>query len=172
MQRSLMHACLLSTLALVLIPVHAAEFAARVERFLDGDSLWIKPLQGSQAPLEVRLRDIDAPESCQAWGPQARAALIEALNGKTFTVRTYAQDSHGRTLVRIDLDGADLGRWLVSEGHAWSTRSRWDRGPLVREERVAASLRRGLHAAGGAVHPAQFRRSHGPCIRQPRRARR
>jgi endonuclease YncB( thermonuclease family) len=53
---------------------------------------------------------------------------------------------------------------MVAEGHAWSTRGRWDRGPLVKEERMAQALKRGMH--GGAkdlTPPAQFRKLRGPC---------
>ncbi|MCB1983320.1 MAG: excalibur calcium-binding domain-containing protein [Rhodoferax sp.] len=52
---------------------------------------------------------------------------------------------------------------MVAEGHAWSLRTKWDRGPYVAQERMARSLDRGLHAAGGAIAPAEFRRRNGPC---------
>jgi endonuclease YncB( thermonuclease family) len=63
----------------------------------------------------------------------------------------------------VRLDGEDLARRMVAEGHAWSTRVKWDRGPFVKEERMAKALQRGLHALRGAQTPADFRRQHGPC---------
>ena len=57
----------------------------------------------------------------------------------------------------------DLSQRLVEEGHAWSLRTRNDNGPLVKQERMAKALGRGLHAGGAAVKPADFRRTNGPC---------
>jgi hypothetical protein len=31
------------------------------------------------------------------------------------------------------------------------------------EERMAFALKRGFHAAGGAIEPRAFRMQHGPC---------
>lgn len=137
----------------------------RITSVVDGDSLWFQPLGSSKAPIELRLRQIDAPEICQAWGRQAREALAGQVNGKLVTMRAAGRDSHGRTLGDLQVEGQDIGRWLVVEGHAWSTRTKWDRGPLVKEERIAHSLRRGLHSEPGAVEPRHFRTTNGPCPR-------
>lgn len=127
----------------------------------DGDSLRFE-VKG-QVPLVVRLRDIDAPELCQPWGAEARAALSEMTLNKPATLQTSGRDEHGRALGVLRVDGADIGARMVEDGHAWSIRTRWDQGPLVRQERMARALARGLHAAGGAVQPRDFRSTHGPC---------
>jgi endonuclease YncB( thermonuclease family) len=132
-----------------------------VTRVGDGDSLSFAPT--GQAAFELRLRDIDAPELCQPWGEQAHQALkLLALN-KAATVQTAGHDKYGRTLGVLWVEGVDVGRRMVEEGHAWSLRTRWDRGPLMKQERMAKALGRGLHAQAGAVAPADFRRVHGPC---------
>lgn len=136
-------------------PADAAPLAGVVTRVIDGDTLVLRPPAG--APLEVRLRDIDAPESCQDWGPEARRALEEFALGKTAELRAGPRDAYGRTVGRVTVDGQDLGVRMVVEGHAWSTRTKWDNGPLVKQERQAMVLRRGLHAAPGAVVPWRFR---------------
>jgi hypothetical protein len=51
----------------------------------------------------------------------------------------------------------------VQEGHAWSNRYKYDRGPYVADERMAKALSRGFNREGGAVMPRDFRRDHGPC---------
>jgi len=132
-----------------------------VTQVTDGDSLWITPpgLPG----IEVRLRDIDAPEICQAWGEEARRALEALVLGKAVVLHIAGRDDYGRTLGQVQVDGVDVARRMVEEGHAWSTRTRWDRGPLVKEERMAGALRRGLHGRPGAVMPRDFRQGHGPC---------
>jgi endonuclease YncB( thermonuclease family) len=138
-----------------------------VSSVTDGDSLWFTP--HGQAPIEVRLRDIDAPEICQPWGVEARHALAELALHKPATLRIAGRDAYGRTLGVLVADEVDIGRRLVEEGHAWSIRTRSDRGPLVKQERMAHALGRGLHAAGGAVMPRDFRRLHGPCVAAPAR---
>jgi endonuclease YncB( thermonuclease family) len=132
-----------------------------VTHVTDGDSLWFTPT--AQAAVEVRLRDIDAPEICQPWGEEARRALAELALGKPATLRILGRDVYGRALGVLLVDEIDVGKHQVEEGHAWSIRTHWDQGPLVKQERMARALARGLHAAGGAVMPREFRQTHGPC---------
>ena len=132
-----------------------------VSKVTDGDSLWLTP--AGKPAIEVRLRDIDAPESCQPWGNEARAALAELALNKVATLQTSGHDSHGRTLGVLMIDDLNVAKFLVENGHAWSTRSRWDQGPLVKQEKMARALSRGLHGTPGALQPAAFRRAHGKC---------
>ena len=132
-----------------------------VTKVIDGDSLWLTP--PGKPPIEVRLRDIDAPESCQAWGPEARKALADLALNKVATLQPSARDSYGRTLGTLLIEELNVGRFMVENGHAWSVRSRWDQGPLVKQEKMARALSRGLHAAPGAVQPKEFRRTQSPC---------
>ena len=141
----------------------ARPVAGVVTNVIDGDTLDVQV--AGQAPMRVRLRDIDAPESCQPWGVEARKALEEMALGKSVELRTYAADRYGRTVASVSVDGQDLGQAMVVEGHAWSVRTKWDNGPLVKQERQARALGRGLHATAGAVSPAEFRRMNGACPR-------
>ena len=151
-------------------PVQAAKPAAQpaeqsvqgvVSKVQDGDSLWLKPADGP--PIVVRLRDIDAPELCQAWGDEARRALTDLALGKPAVLRITGRDAHGRTLGTVIVDDVNLSRRMVEDGHAWSNRARWDQGPLVKQERMAKALGRGLHATAGAEPPWQFRKRNGRC---------
>jgi endonuclease YncB( thermonuclease family) len=132
-----------------------------VNRVTDGDSLWLQP--AGRAPIEVRLRDIDAPEICQDYGPDAKRALEQFALGKTAQLTTHGKDGHGRTIGTVVIDGQSVSKWMVGEGHAWSTRFRSDRGPLLKEERMATALRRGVHATSEPQKPWDFRKLHGPC---------
>jgi endonuclease YncB( thermonuclease family) len=171
-------AVLLPALTLAALPLTAAAQASRpaaprasaaahgpiegvVSRIVDGDTLMLQP--DGKAPIEVRLRDMDAPESCQPHGPEAKKALEQFALGKKGTLTTNARDVHGRTVGTIVIDGQSLSKTMVAEGHAWSSRGRYDRGPLMKEERMAIALRRGLHATQGAVLPREFRKTNGPC---------
>ena len=132
-----------------------------VSKVTDGDSLWLTP--PGQPAIEVRLRDIDAPEICQPWGAEARQALVELALNQPASLTTSGRDVHGRMLGVVKVGAVDLGRRMVEEGHAWSARTRWDLGPLVKQERMARALARGLHGGGGALVPREFRQRHGPC---------
>lgn len=132
-----------------------------INRIIDGDTLTLQP-QG-KPPIEVRLRDMDAPEICQPHGPEAKKALEEMALGKTAKLTVSARDSFGRSIGLVMVDGQSLSKLMVAEGHAWSARWRSDRGPLMKEERMATALRRGLHATSGAVMPKDFRKTNGPC---------
>jgi micrococcal nuclease len=142
-------------------PVQAATLSGVVQRVIDGDSFYLD--RAGQPPLPVRISNIDAPEICQAWGAEAKDALEALVLNQTVTLRTSSRDRQGRTWARVRVGQLDVGERLVSDGHAWSARSRSGRGPALKQERVAASLRRGLHDSTGAVFPADFRERHGPC---------
>ena len=57
----------------------------------------------------------------------------------------------------------DIGDRMVRDGHAWSARFKYDRGPYMAEERMAVALKRGLHGEAGAVMPRDFRQRNGEC---------
>lgn len=132
-----------------------------VTQVSDGDTLRFMPT--GQAPIAVRLAQIDAPEICQPWGPQARAALADLVLNKPATLRPSGLDAEGRTVGVLVVGEVNVAQWLVQEGHAWSLRTRNGRGPLMKEERLAQALNRGLHAGGQAMLPADFRRARGAC---------
>jgi endonuclease YncB( thermonuclease family) len=128
----------------------------------DGDTLTLRLPDGK--PVTVRLRHIDAPEICQPWGPEAKTALEALALNKLAILTPATRDSVGRIVGRITVEDVDVGRRLVEEGHAWSTRTRYDNGPLVKQERMAKALGRGLHPQlPRAVPPWDWRRSQGPC---------
>jgi endonuclease YncB( thermonuclease family) len=144
-------------------PVQASGMLhGQVTHVTDGDSVWIEPATAG-APVELRLEGIDAPEICQAWGPEAKKALAELVLGQQVSVKTSGRDTHGRTLGTLFLGTQNINKTLVQEGHAWSHRYKYDRGPYVADERMAKALSRGFNRDGGAIMPRDFRQQHGPC---------
>lgn len=142
-------------------PKPPAAFEGRVVQVLDGRTLLLRlPDKTEQT---VRLRHIDAPEPCQPGGPESTQALVELALGKDVQVQAASRRTAGPLQAAVLLDGLDLSRRQVADGQAWSLRWRHDTGPLVKEERMAQALRRGLHAAGNAELPQAFRQRHGPC---------
>ena len=148
--------------SLLALPLQAATFQGIVTHVTDGDSLWVRPLGGG-APRELRLRDIDAPEICQAFGEQSRNALAARVLHRQVTVRSRARDSYRRTLAQVSLDGEDVAAWMVGRGYAWSYRYRGRSGPLQAREEQARHARLGLWASGPPIEPRVFRKQHGSC---------
>jgi micrococcal nuclease len=143
-------------------PAFAAPLQGKVTKVFDGDSLLFQPAGGGK-PIELRLKDIDAPEICQPGGTEARDYLQEVVKDKVVRVDTGPADSFGRTLGVLTVDDMNINQRLVAEGHAWSARVKWNQGPFVSQEKMATALKRGLHANPGAIQPAEWRRSKGPC---------
>ena len=88
---------------------------------IDGDTIEI---HGTR----IRLQGVDAPESAQTcttpegrpWpcGQRAALALADHLGQSTVHCVPSTKDRYGRTIATCDLDGEDLGHWLVSNGLA------------------------------------------------------
>ena len=141
-------------------------FGATVTSVVDGDTVWVRPAWGADA-IEIRLQGIDAPETCQAWGRQAKDALRQHLLWKTVTVQAIGRDTYGRHLARLARDGEDVGGWLVFNGLAWAGRWRGRAGPYADLQAQAVQARRGLWSQP-ALEPRRFRREHGACPHRPR----
>ena len=143
-------------------PPPPVEITGLVSRVVDGDTLWVRTA-ADEAPVVVRIEGIDAPESCQVGGAESTAALAALVLNRSVTVKPVATDDYGRKVGKVFDGSRDIGDRMVRDGHAWSTRFKYDRGPYIAEERMAKSLKRGLHAEGGAMLPREFRQRNGPC---------
>lgn len=153
----------LLVLALLLAPgLQAATFRGTVTHVTDGDTLWVRPAAGGE-PVELRLLDLDAPEGCQSYGAEARAALRERALHQRVRVRTRGLDDYRRQLAQVEVQGEDVGAWLVRYGYAWSTTFRGKAGPYARLEAQARRERRGLWSLPGALEPRSFRKRFGRC---------
>lgn len=157
---------LLRALLLLLLAAgaHAATWRGTVSHVTDGDTLWVRPAgQGGDA-VEIRIVDIDAPEICQAFGPQAKKALAARLLYQPVLVRTRGFDDYGRRLAQLQHRNQDIGAWLVREGYAWSGVFHNRRGPYGSLEDEARRVHRGLWANPKAEEPRAFRQHHGSCV--------
>lgn len=145
--------------------VQAKTLEGKVTRVSDGDTLWVAA-SGTSKPIKIRLQGIDAPEICQPWGAHARDALKARLLRQSVSVEVRTRDDYGRSIARMTHQGEDVGAWLVSQGHAWSLRGRWDDGPYAAEQTTAKRRKSGLWRAIGAdegIEPRVWRRTRGAC---------
>lgn len=143
--------------------LHAETFRGVVSHVTDGDTIWVRPGKKDERPVELRLLDLDAPEGCQAFGREAKAALAKRILREPVKVRTRGVDDYGRRLARVEWRGQDVGAWLVREGYAWSMTFHGKQGPYARLEEKARRERRGLWALPGATDPRSFRKRFGRC---------
>ena len=135
---------------------------------VDGDTVWVQ-IGAHDKPLKVRLQGIDAPEICQAGGAAAQAALKSRVMGQSVTVTSSAHDDYGRAVGTVHLQGQDMARWLVANGHAWVYSFRHKKGPYAEEFAQAQAARRGVFSDGLAEEPRVFRKRHGSCYTNQKR---
>ena len=151
-------------LAYIATDALAAKFQEQtgvVTRVVDGDTLWVKNSANTR-PVKVRIQGIDAPEICQLGGLQAREALKRKALGQSVTVTPKAHDDYGRTIGIVHLQGHDIGRWMVAQGHAWAYTYRNKKGPYADEFQQAQSEGRGMFN-NASEDPRLFRKRHGSC---------
>lgn len=158
-----MRRLLAAALVLAAPAAQALEFDGVVTRVSDGDTVWVRPDDPARRPVKIRLAGLDAPERCQAWGREAGAALSAQVLRQRVRVVTRARDDYGRAIGVLWLDDADVGAWLVAQGHAWNQRYKRHTGRYAALERDARAAGRGLFADPLAIEPRAFRRAHGPC---------
>lgn len=116
----------------------------RVVGVSDGDTLTL--LTPDRVRHKVRLDQIDAPESGQPWGADARRRLSSAVFNRTVTVRSSGKDRYGRTLGRVEAGGTDVNAAMVRDGAAWAYRQYLTDRRMIRLEADARNADRGLWA--------------------------
>ena len=130
---------------------------------MDGDTV-VLVREGQQEPVRLRIEGMDAPETCQPGGVEAREALIRLALRKPVQVIDRGQDSYGRQIGRLSVDGVDLGGEMVRSGMAWAYSFRTGRGPYAGLQRQAEQQKKGIFASkDAAMSPALFRKFHGSC---------
>lgn len=137
-------------------------YTARVSRVFDGDTVWVRPLDGGRY-RKLRIDGIDAPEICQPGGTASRDALARRVLEQVVMVSVRRHDDYGRGLARLTHQGDDVAAWMVAQGQAWSYRWRRSLGPFKDEEEGARRARKGLFAEASPELPRDFRQRHGPC---------
>jgi endonuclease YncB( thermonuclease family) len=159
--------------ALVACGVAAGPGAAQPVRFVngtvahvvDGDTLAVQDAQGDL--VTIRLSGVDTPEKpwkdrwrAQPFSAQATRFTTELVAGRDVTVRLKPDETHGRAVGEVFVDGRSLNRELLRAGLGW-----WNRKyephdhDLQRLEAEARAARRGLWSERDPVPPWQHRRA-------------
>lgn len=148
-------------LALVTVACHGDErdFSGTVTRVFDGDSFIVTTI--GRGEIEVRLRDIDAPEKDQPHADVARAALMRMIDGRRVYVDVVDVDKFDRKVAKVyrEPDRLDVIHTLVRDGHVWVNRRYAKDKALIALEERARSQRLGLWALPSEerIAPWEFR---------------
>ena len=127
----------------------------RVVGVIDGDTLSV--LTSEHHEMRVRLAEIDAPESKQAFGKRAKQALADLVYGRTVTVQIIDWDRYARAVGVVSRGDTDVNLEMVRRGMAWAYRKYLERPEILDAERQARLDRRGLWADAQPAAPWEFR---------------
>lgn len=124
----------------------------------DGDTLKARcGERGAYNQVTVRLAEIDAPESGQAFGKRARASLATLCFGTWARIEAQKRDKYGRTVARVQCRGLDASAEQVRAGMAWHYRAYATDAAFADLELSAQSSRLGLWADATPVPPWEWR---------------
>ena len=155
--------CCLLALALPCAGQAAEGWSAWVSWVMDGDTVLLVR-EGQHEPIKLRIEGIDAPETCQPGGSEARDALIRMALRKSVKVVDHGHDTYGRQIGRLSIEGVDLGAEMVRSGMAWAYRFRTGKGPHALLQRQEKKQKMGVFAVPeAAMSPPVFRKFHGLC---------
>jgi endonuclease YncB( thermonuclease family) len=124
----------------------------------DGDT--IKILERRET-LKVRLAEIDAPETRQAFGTQAKKALSDLIFGKEVRVIERDHDRYGRMVGIVYADNQNVNMEMVRRGMAWVYRRYALETAFFQLEEEAKAEKRGLWADPHAIPPWEYRHGSG-----------
>ena len=151
----------LIVLVIAVSPAHA-DWTGKVVGITDGDTVTVMHDGASE---KIRLIEIDAPESRQAFGSKSKQSLSELCFGKQATIKDSGIDKYGRTLGRVICSGSDANLEQVKRGMAWFY-TKYGTDPAIKAaEDTARASQIGLWADPSPTPPWDFRHGTGVASR-------
>ncbi|OCG38103.1 hypothetical protein A9G26_00395 [Gilliamella sp. Bim1-2] len=137
-----------------------ADFNGKVVKVIDGDTVDILTIKKQK--IRVRLLDIDAPESKQAYGNVSRKYLASLIAGKNVFVKENKKDIYKRTLGTIFLNKVNINAKMVEKGYAWAYRYKGvaNNKMMVKLETRAKQNKKGLWKDKHPIAPWDFRHNN------------
>lgn len=139
-----------NTILIIIIFLFSCTSKIKIRRCIDGDTIV------STMGEKIRLAEIDAPESNQFYGLEARQALAFLIAGKCITLKRKGKDKYHRTIGELYLqDGTWINERMVLSGYAWSYN--YD---LIEDQRKAQREHFGMWQFSGNIEPYIWRKEH------------
>jgi endonuclease YncB( thermonuclease family) len=126
----------------------------------DGDTITL--LDSNKKQYKVRLEGIDAPESNQAFGTQAKKRLSELIFGKSVQIISSGKGKYQRHLGDIYLNDRWINKTLIEEGLAWHYDQYSDSKELAAAHAKAKASGKGLWTDEKVTAPWDFRHGTKP----------
>ena len=129
----------------------------------DGDTLTAR-CGAAHAPLQlkVRIAAIDAPESRQAFGPQARKNLVQLCLRQRARIQVLEKDRYHRNVANVRCGNADVATEQVRAGLAWVYTPYARQHPhLLPLQRQAQASSLGLWSQRRPLPPWTYRQRYG-----------
>ncbi|NPC57843.1 thermonuclease family protein [Caenimonas soli] len=125
----------------------------------DGDTLTARCGEpGHYDQVKVRLAEIDAPEKKQAFGSRSKQALSSLCFQQWAAIRETARDRYGRTVARVECQGADASAEQVRAGMAWAFTKYLTDPEIKRLEVAARAAGVGLWSDAAPIEPWLWRK--------------
>ncbi len=134
----------------------AATLDCKVIHVADGDT--VTCLLANKQKERIRLADIDAPESKQAFGNQSKQLLAKMVHGQQIAVKTSGKDQYGRLIGTLYLNGQDVNYVMVRSGMAWVYKEYSKNPKYYLAQRNAQKAKLGLWRDPKPIYPSEFRR--------------
>ena len=134
----------------------------------DGDTLTAR-CGAAHAPLQlkVRIAAIDAPESRQAFGPQARKNLVQLCLRQRARIQVLEKDRYGRNVANVRCGDTDVASAQVRAGLAWVYTPYARQHPhLLPLQRQARASHMGLWSQRRPLAPWSYRQRYGTSYKQ------
>lgn len=128
-----------------------------VTKVIDGDTL---DLNANGKLYRVRLEAIDAPESTQDYGYQAKAVLAKQVLNKKVKVTVSGTDRYKRTIGTVYLmSGENVNENMIKYGLAWDY-TYYSKGLYQRVQAIAKVKRLGLWKDKSPIPPWEYRKKN------------
>jgi len=106
------------------------------------------------APIKVRIAEIDAPESKRAFGARSKKGLSDLCYHRIAENTEVGRDRYGRIVAQVSCSGRDVASEQVRTGVAWVyERYSHTDSPLYVEQAAAMAARQGPWKDGAPVPP-------------------
>lgn len=159
--------------SIITTSLYSKELKGKVVNIADGDTVtivvaddnakskFLQPLSNqlsSKKQYRIRLNDIDAPESKQAFGNKSKENLKNYIYQKDVVIDYESTDRYGRILGTIYYQNKDINLQQVKDGYAWVYKQYSNKQNYIKAEREARSSKKGLWRDNNPTEPWEYRK--------------